>query len=77
MKTGHIKWFNWEKNFGFITSDASNTDVFFNGSELDVNLRNKERLNGLIVEFSISQDGKGKNIAVNVKPLNKTDMPER
>lgn len=71
MKTGHIKWFNSEKNFGFVTSDSSNADIFFGGSELDINLRNKERLNGFLVEFSISQDGKGRNIAINVKPLNK------
>ena len=71
MKTGHIKWFNPEKNFGFVTSDASNADIFFNGSELDSNLKSKERLNGFLVEFSISQDLKGRNIAVNVKPLSK------
>ena len=73
MKTGHIKWFNLDKNFGFITSDSSNTDIFFNGSELDFSLKSKERLNGLLVEFSISQDSKGRNIAVNVRPLNKSD----
>ena len=44
MKTGHIKWFNLVKNFGFITLDATNTDIFFSGSELDINLRNKELL---------------------------------
>ena len=71
MKTGHIKWFNLVKNFGFITSDATNTDIFFSGSELDINLRNKERLNGFLVEFGISQDLQGRNIAINVRPLNK------
>jgi cold shock CspA family protein len=60
------------KNFGFITSDASNADIFFNGSELDSNLKSKERLNGFLVEFGISQNLKGRNIAVNVKPLNKS-----
>jgi cold shock CspA family protein len=71
MKTGHIKWFNLVKNFGFITSNATNTDIFFSGSELDINLRNKERLNGFLVEFGISQDLQGRNIAINVRPLNK------
>ena len=73
MKTGHIKWFNPDKNFGFITSDASNADIFFYGSELDISLKSKGRLNGFLVEFGISQDLKGRNIAVNVKPLNKSD----
>jgi len=71
MKTGHIKWFNLVKNFGFITSDATNTDIFFSGSGLDINLRNKELLNGFLVEFGISQDLQGRNIAINVRPLNK------
>ena len=56
-RTGHVKWFNNAKGFGFISQD-SGEDVFVHYSAIqEQGFRNLEE--GQPVEFEITQGPKG------------------
>ncbi|MFW9781003.1 MAG: cold-shock protein [Candidatus Heimdallarchaeota archaeon] len=67
-KTGFVKWFDYQKGYGFITTDDQE-DVFVHFS--NINMEGFKKLDiGDQVEFDLeeSKDGKGPE-ALNVKIL--------
>lgn len=67
MPTGKVKFFNTDKGFGFITSDAGGDDVFVHVSALQYGDLLKE---GQSVSYDLGQDRKsGRSRAENVRPL--------
>ena len=61
MKTGTVKFFNYEKGFGFIKDDETGEDVFVHKTGLIDNINEDDN-----VEFDVEQGKKGLN-AVDVK----------
>lgn len=73
MDKGKVKWFNNEKGYGFIESDASrNEDVFVHYSAIDQK-GYRSLKQGDIVEFTLIQTSKG-NQARNVKEIKLTTV---
>lgn len=64
MEKGKVKWFNSEKGFGFIESEAGN-DVFVHFSAIEMD-GYKTLEEGAEVEFEIVEGAKGQQ-AANVK----------
>lgn len=60
---GTVKFFNSEKGFGFIKTDASNEEIFVHATGLIDEIRENDQ-----VEFEMQQGRKGMN-AVNVTIL--------
>jgi CspA family cold shock protein len=57
-ETGKVKWFNFDRGYGFITSDSSREDVFVHRtgiSEEDY----KSLKGGDRVEYTVVQEAKG------------------
>lgn len=65
MATGIVKWFNPDKNFGFIIPDAGGPDVFVHASALGVTLAEYGLKEGDRIRYDIGSN-KGKSCAVNV-----------
>ena len=67
MLTGTIKWFNSQKGYGFIATEASNKDVFLHVTQLEkIGLK---RLNdGQRVGYELYDD-RGRTAAGNIKVL--------
>jgi CspA family cold shock protein len=63
MKTGKVKFFNYEKGFGFIVDDESGEEIFVHKSGLVDNINENDE-----VEFDTEQGRKGIN-AVDVKKV--------
>ena len=62
MAVGHVKWFNPEKGFGFITPEDGSADVFVHFSAISgEGYRNLEE--GQKVEFDVTQGQKGPQAA--------------
>ena len=62
MAIGHVKWFNPEKGFGFITPEDGSADVFVHFSAISgEGYRNLEE--GQKVEFDVTQGQKGPQAA--------------
>ena len=61
MKTGTVKFFNYEKGFGFITPSDSSEDIFVHSSGLIHEIRENDQ-----VQYQTEQGRKGLN-AVNVE----------
>jgi CspA family cold shock protein len=61
MKKGIVKFFNYEKGFGFIKPEDSNQDIFVHKSGLKQNIQENDE-----VVFEIEQGNRGLN-AVNVR----------
>jgi CspA family cold shock protein len=59
MATGTVKWFNDEKGFGFITSDAGGDDLFAHFSAINTN-GFKSLKEGQKISFDVAQGPKGK-----------------
>ncbi len=57
-KTGHVKWFNESKGFGFITPTDGSKDVFVHFSAINGN-GFKTLSEGQHVEFSIQDSPRG------------------
>ncbi|TFG16752.1 MAG: cold shock domain-containing protein [Promethearchaeota archaeon] len=70
-KTGFVKWFDYKKGFGFITTTDSEEDVFVHFSNILMEGFKKLDM-GDHVEFELkeSEDGKGPE-ALNVKVIAK------
>ena len=64
MKTGTVKFFNYDKGFGFIKPDGVEEDYFVHKTGLIDNIKDNDR-----VEFNIEEGKKGPN-AVDVKVIN-------
>jgi len=66
MERGTVKWFDKEKNYGFIQSDTDKKEYFVHIS----NVENMEKTldKGQRVEFEIGQGQKGPQ-AINVRNL--------
>jgi CspA family cold shock protein len=56
MKTGTVKFFNYEKGFGFIKDDETGEDVFVHKTGLVDNINEDDN-----VEFDVEQGRKGLN----------------
>ncbi|MDD5746500.1 MAG: cold shock domain-containing protein [Candidatus Omnitrophica bacterium] len=65
MPKGTVKWFNNQKGYGFITSEAG-TDLFVHHSEIQGE-GYKSLDEGQAVEFEIKQGPKGEQAAKVVK----------
>jgi len=65
--TGVIKWFDNERGYGFISTDAGN-DVFLHHSQVKENGNDKDIHEGESVVFEIVNDKKGP-AAVNVQKM--------
>jgi CspA family cold shock protein len=61
MKKGIVKFFNYEKGFGFIKPEDSNQDIFVHKSGLKQNIQENDE-----VVFEVEQGNRGLN-AVNVR----------
>ena len=71
MTTGKIKWFNPTKGYGFIENEGSK-DVFLHVSALEkAGIETLEE--GQEIEFDIGEN-KGRENAINVKPVKKEDI---
>jgi len=70
MERGTVKWFDKEKNFGFIESDTGGKEFFVHSSnvqEMEEGLDKGQR-----VEFEIGEGKKGPQ-AVNVRSLSEEE----
>jgi CspA family cold shock protein len=63
MKKGIVKFFNYNKGFGFIKPSDSSEDVFVHQSGLTEDIRENDE-----VEYDLERGKKGMN-AVNVKVI--------
>lgn len=67
IQSGIIPNWNDEKGFGFITPKSGVKTIFTHIN--DFSKRHKRPIRGLEVEYKLSADSKGRNCAVNVRPL--------
>jgi len=65
MQYGHVKSWNSDKGYGFITT-ADEEDLFVHVSDLDVTVKNQGLKEGQRVAFDIRSDFKGDR-AINVR----------
>jgi CspA family cold shock protein len=64
---GKVKWYNWNKGFGFITLDSGEGEVFLHHKAIKADPR-MELSEGQPLEFDVEQGPKGPS-AVNVVPV--------
>ena len=62
---GVVKWFNFQKGYGFITHTGDENDVFVNNTSLEKN-GIRTLTEGQKVTFEVAVN-KGKSSAVNIK----------
>jgi cold shock protein len=58
-ETGHVKWFNDEKGYGFITRDGEQDDVFVHFRAIVSEAGRKTLYENQRVEFDVTQGPKG------------------
>jgi len=67
MPTGHVKWFNNTKGFGFIIMEGGDEDYFAHYSAIQIE-GYKTLKAGQVVTFDIEAGDKGSH-AVNIRPV--------
>jgi CspA family cold shock protein len=67
MATGTVKWFSFDKGFGFVTPDEAGKDRFVDHSGIAGD-GFKSLVEGAKVSYDAESDAKGPR-AVNVQPL--------
>ena len=58
-ETGHVKWFNDEKGYGFINRDNGQDDVFVHFRSINSEAGRKTLLENQRVAFAVTQGAKG------------------
>ncbi|CEG58910.1 cold-shock protein [Legionella fallonii] len=58
-ETGHVKWFNDAKGYGFISRDNGQDDVFVHFRAIVGSAGRKSLVEGQRVEFVVSKGAKG------------------
>ncbi|MDF1678869.1 MAG: cold-shock protein [Legionellaceae bacterium] len=58
-ETGHVKWFNDEKGYGFISRDSGQDDVFVHFRSIVSDAGRKTLYENQRVEFAVTQGPKG------------------
>jgi cold shock protein len=58
-ETGHVKWFNDEKGYGFITRDGGQDDVFVHFRAIVSESGRKTLYENQRVEFAVTEGPKG------------------
>jgi CspA family cold shock protein len=58
-ETGHVKWFNDDKGYGFISRDNGQDDVFVHFRSIVSTAGRKSLLEGQRVEFMVTKGAKG------------------
>lgn len=58
-ETGHVKWFNDDKGYGFISRDNGQDDVFVHFRSIQSASSRKTLLEGQRVEFVVKKGPKG------------------
>ena len=74
MNKGTVKWFNYQKGYGFIT-DSEGKDIFVHYSCIVSEQKFKSIAEGQTVEFEITDGEKGKQ-AINVTVIANDDVNE-
>lgn len=65
QQTGKVKWFNWNKGYGFIAPNDGSKDVFIHITAVkDADIKSMEE--GQELEFEL-QEHNGKASAINLK----------
>ncbi|ARG98800.1 cold-shock protein [Legionella micdadei] len=59
IETGHVKWFNDEKGYGFISRDNGQDDVFVHFRSINSTANRKTLQEGQRVEFKVIKGPKG------------------
>lgn len=58
-ETGHVKWFNDDKGYGFISRDNGQEDVFVHFRSIISSAGRKSLIEGQRVEFLVIKGAKG------------------
>ncbi|WP_133129906.1 cold-shock protein [Legionella yabuuchiae] len=58
-ETGHVKWFNDDKGYGFISRDNGQDDVFVHFRSIVSSANRKSLAEGQRVEFMVTKGPKG------------------
>lgn len=58
-ETGHVKWFNDDKGYGFISRDNGQDDVFVHFRSIISSAGRKSLVEGQRVEFTVTKGAKG------------------
>ncbi len=58
-ETGHVKWFNDDKGYGFISRDNGQDDVFVHFRSIISGTGRKTLVEGQRVEFLVTKGAKG------------------
>ena len=58
-ETGHVKWFNDDKGYGFISRDNGQDDVFVHFRSIISSAGRKTLTEGQRVEFIVTKGAKG------------------
>ncbi len=58
-ETGHVKWFNDDKGYGFISRDNGQDDVFVHFRSINSDAGRKSLREGQRVEFVVTKGPKG------------------
>lgn len=75
MARGTIKWFSGEKGFGFVEDEEGDSLLVHYTEIAGEGFRSLER--GAKIEFEVTEDGRGRRLAANVRPLAEAEVEEK